>query len=285
MYWDQNRRQLFQSVYAAVTKLSRYAPFDGFGAGLPMRRNLPSIHLAFSGAPGSRVIGANSVLSGITVRDVTKDSNRLTGIAPNLPGLSSVTVMRGGLYTSEDVAALLAELNHYADAALPRDRFGKAPVVDVVQPKAFFKMQATRELLLVDLDTSSAGCVRFFAEVQQQPGVSNALATLGYRSLLDAVAHASDYSAARALGLGLASNPEIDGLRITSARGFSTADVTDETGNNLVLFGADQQPLVGMVRVTSIHLVESAVAGTMQAIHFLPSAIGTFVESGATPLP
>jgi hypothetical protein len=285
MTWNPARVKLFHAVYQAAAERSRFAPMDSFGSGLHLRRNMDAKHLSFSSSGSKRIIERPSVLGAITVRDATRDSNRFTGIAPSSPGHPAVPVKRGGLYTSEDRTALLAEMFHYADASLPRDRHGKAPLVDMATPKCFIKMKAVRELSVADLDDSSEATLRFLNSIQSDKAVGDALKGLGYRSLADAVWHGSDYAAGRGLGLGLASNLEIDGMRITSARGFTTDDVVGETGNNVLLFAADLKPASGLVQVTSMHLVETnPSSGKLEATHFAPNTSGEMVEAGATDL-
>ena len=104
----------------------------------------------------------------------------------------------------------------YADPALTRDAFGKPPLLDMVAPRCFVKMKTVRELIIADLDTSSDRTLRLFHEIQKDKDVTAALSALGYRSLIDAVLDPNDYAAGRGLGLALATNPEIDGMRITS---------------------------------------------------------------------
>jgi hypothetical protein len=284
MTWTPDRVKLFHAVYQATARLSRYVPADFVGTGLYLRRNMDARYLTVTTVGTQRTLDPASVLGAITVRDATRDANRFTGIAPPLPGKPAVPVTRGGLYTSEDHTALLAEMYHYADPALPRDTYGKAPLLDMAAPKCFVRMKTVRELLVADLDSSAGPTQRFFRDVQGDSDVAAALAAIGYRSLDEAVFHGQDYSAGRGLGLGLASNPEIDGMRVTSARGFSTPDLSGETGNNVLLFAADQKPAGGLVQVASVHLVERDPSGAFVATHFLPGPSSVLVESGSVTL-
>lgn len=286
MTWNPDRIKLFHAVYERAAQLSKYAADDSIGSGLYLKRGLDAKYLSITKRGTQRTIDVPSIQGTITVRDATRDSNRFTGIAPFLPGLPAVPVTRGGLYTSEENTALLAELFHYADPALPRDVYGKPPVHDVVAPKCLVTMKTVRELIIADLDTSSQKTLQFLREIQSDKKVDAALKALGYPNLLVAVHHPDDYSAGRALGLALASNSEIDGMRITSARGFTTSDIVGETGNNVVLFGENLKPASGLVQVTALHLVElNAVTGMAEAVNFTPGAGGELVESSTTALP
>jgi hypothetical protein len=281
MIWDQNRVKLFYAVYAATARQSRFVPSDSIGSGLHLKRGMDAKYLQGT----EKTIAPSSVLGAITVRDATKDSNRFTGIGPSPAGSPAVPVRRGGLYTSEDNTALLAEMFHYADRSLPRDMYGKAPVLDVLAPKCLIKMKAVREIIIADLDTSSEATQRFFQEIEGDEQVAGALKALGYRSLSEAVLHPKDYSAGRGLGLGLASNESIDGMRITSAREFTTSEVVGETGNNVVLFGENLEPATGLVQVTSMHIIErNEESGKIEAVHFTPSGDGAMTETGSTEL-
>jgi hypothetical protein len=115
--------------------------------------------------------------------------------------------------------------------------------------------------------------------------VAEALKALGYPSLSAAVLHPEDYSAGRGLGLGLASNESIDGMRITSAREFTTSEVVGETGNNVVLFGEDLKPATGLVQVTSMHILErNEASGKIEAVHFTSNGDGAMIEAGSAEL-
>ena len=170
-------------------------------------------------------------------------------------------------------------MNHYVDPtyqAVPRDKHGRASWKRIVEPLAFVKLETTCDLRLADLDTSSEEARRFFAALEREPGVAEALSKAGYKTndkghpaILQAILDTSDepmnptstksglpspdYSASRALGLGLATNPEIDGLRLESARGFSSEDFNKKSGINVSLFGANKLPLNNKVKVVSVY--------------------------------
>ena len=223
-------------------ELSKYAAADSIGSGLHLKRGLDAKYLSIIRRGTQRAIDVPSILGAITVRHAARDTNRFTGIAPFLPGLPAVPVTRGGLYTSEENTALLAELFHYADPALPRDVYGKPPVRDVVAPKCLVTMKTLRELVIADLDTSSHKTLQFLREIQSYKKVDAALKALGYPNLLEAVHHPDDYSAGRALGLALASNSKIDRIPLTSAHSFSTSDLSGEQATTSCCFDESLEP-------------------------------------------
>ena len=195
----------------------------------------------------------------------------------SLTGYSPVMVQntgQGGLYVCTHLDALANEyLNFAIDKAknmedgwhlLPTNPETGLPLFRNVLakrandfPERFVASLVTRKKLWVaDLSNDSPDTNRFFDEIQRSQPVQDALGELGYNlgpgSLARAVKHDTDYSAARAIGLAVASSmPLIDGIQYGSAREHFAR--IGETNDNLVLFGVDGEPHPS-VKVTKMHL-------------------------------
>ena len=106
----------------------------------------------------------------------------------------------------------MAELYHYADRNLIRDRFGKAQLHNVVLPRLFLAMRPLDEIPTVNLTGSTPASLRFYDRLQEYAPVSEALRNLHYHSLLQAVLDPDNNAAARGMALGLATNPGLLGI-------------------------------------------------------------------------
>ncbi len=115
----------------------------------------------------------------------------------------------------------------------------------------------------------------------------DALRDLHYRSLFDAVMDADNNAAGRGLGLGLATNPELQGMQIPSARGYETEAgglSWMETGNNIVLFVENERPASDLVRPVAVHVVDRDDGDSLKVRHFTPDADGDFVYLDSDPV-
>jgi hypothetical protein len=223
-----------------------------------------------------KVIPSVSAIEAIRVRDAAKDQNRYTGSVPGFAGAPPIQLPRGGLYFSEDNGALAAENRHYANKAL---------LHQLALSKCFALVTLVRDVDLVNVDFKSAQTLSFFDRLQKDNAVYRSLKELGYKDLIAAVLHEGDYSAARGLGLGLASNPRIDGVRVPSAREYSTRkghNLVTETGDNIVLFHKNQEVASDKVRVVSLHLVDvDRTKGGLTVTHFQRARDGSFPAAGS----
>jgi hypothetical protein len=132
---------------------------------------------------------------------------------------------------------------------------------------------------VVNIDSRSDATLPFFEKLQRDNEVHGALKNLGYTDLLMAITNREDYSAARGLGLGLASNPEIQGAQVISARDYVTpvgGNPVYQTGNNVVIFHDNGKVAADLVQVTALHTVDRDKTGALTVTHFKPGSSGLF---------
>ena len=281
--WTDARLRLAHAVYEKTRKESAYAPmFSPLGSGNLLLR---SFERKFLGAnPQPVTIPIQAVLESIRVRDARQDRSRFSGLLPPVQGKPAHFPLRGGLYCSEDIHAAMAEMFQYADANLSRALIGNPARLGLFTQRCFVSLRVVGELDVVSLNSESSGMLPFLARLQSDPAVTQALAALHYQDLFAALYAERDYSAGRGLGLGLESNPEIDGVQIVSARDYETdagMQRVMRTGDNVMLFGLDQALALDKVRVESLHLVDAVPGGSqLRVSHYGPGAGGVFRKTG-----
>lgn len=282
--WTPKRLALAHAVYAATQRESRFAPMLApMGSGNLLLRSFSRQHLG-QGLPAS--IPMTQVQESIRVRDAALDQNRFSGQLPAFEHRPAVVPARGGLYCSEDIHAAIAELMHYSEPNLARHMISKPARLEVFAKRCFVGLRAVGELGVVSLQSDSPAMLPFLATLGRDPAVAKALAAARYKDLFEALYAAQDYAAARGLGLGLAANPEIDGVRLISARDYE-ADAGGQrvmrTGDNVLIFGLDQRIATHAVRVESLHLVDKVgTAGELEVIHYAAAAGGVFQMAKST---
>jgi hypothetical protein len=302
--WTPEQQRLFDAVYRAADKVRRYAPMATQGSGQQLIRVVGAgPRFQFKTVGGANTADPNSVNGAVSVIDLATNPNahnRWTGTAvPPAPGTLPVPApTRGGLYLSTDTSALLAEALHYNKASvaagLARDR-----IAGTFTPKIMLKVRLTRPVDVVTLDYFSDETRRFVAEIGGDPKVEAALRAMGplylgpggKPSLLDALfsttklpaTGATDYAAARAVGLAMAADPTIDGLQVTSAQDYEpTGGGRHGGGDNVVLFGPDGKP-VSAVQVTEVATLAQLPGGDLEVTRFTPAgAAGLLTESSKT---
>lgn len=270
------------AVYYAAKANARYAPMlEPVGSGNLLLRHTSRARLNLPVALPTTIPLVHVLTEALMVFDATQDRNRFTGPLPGIDGVSGAKTARGGLYCSEDARAAIAELLHYADGNLARELIGRPERLNAFTGRAFLSLRAVTELNVVSLQSDSPAALPFFATLEKDAAVKEALKANGYRDLftalygraLDDTADA-DYAAARGLGRGLESNPGIDGLRVISARDYDTragGQDVKRTGDNLLLFGLDQRVATHAVRIEALHLVDNVPGSTELTItHYRP---------------
>jgi hypothetical protein len=288
MAWTDAQQKLARALYAATRKEARYAPMDyPVSVGNVLMRAFPRKYMPLvqgRGVPASAVNAA-----ALTVRDALTDSNRFSGIIPAGTGAPAIVTQRGALYCAKDTRAQMAEVLHYAPGSQTRAPGSLPFPLQTLHQKCMVLLKPTRDINLVTLDGTGAHVQAFFDRLQRVPEVRAALSALRYADITQAIFSGSDYSAARGLGLGLMSNPDIDGLEIGSARSFETTG--DEpamsmfrSGANVLVFGRDQDVLSHRLRIVSLHLIEPDRSGHWRALTLRPDAAGDFVVAAETPL-
>ncbi len=265
--WTLGRRELCRAVYEATNRLSCFAPMDYPVSGHVLRRAIDKKYLRFlpTSTGQKRLIDLNSVKQAICPRDAESDGNRFTGLVPDSGKLPRIILSRGGLYLSEHHSALIAEMMEYAPHTT-----GTPIFLDVAEPKCMVMVKVVRDLNLVNMDFFAPGTLNFLEQIQQDNKVFKALVDEGYLikgspkapPLVKALFDPDDYSAARGFGVALVSNPDIDGMRVESAREFISVPDVSETGDNVVLFSENFKPADDKVRVISMHTTEFGASWT-----------------------
>jgi RES domain len=264
--WTPARLELAHAVYARVRKESAFAPMQApLGPGNLLLRSFDRKYIG-AGLPDT--ISGQLVLESIRVRDAAVDQNRFSGAMPAHRSQPAVFPRRGGLYCSEDIRSAIAELFEYASPTLARSLIGRPARLDVFKQRCFVSLRAVGELDVVSLNSSSPAMLPFFKRVEDDPAVAKALAALRYKDLFDALYRPQDYAAARGMGLGLESNPAIDGVQVISARDYETdagGQRVMRTGDNVMLYGLDQRIATDKVRIEALTLVD-AVPGSAELL-------------------
>lgn len=298
--WSIDQQKLFNAVYRATEKVRRYAPTTDLGSGIPLRRTVGiGRFFQVTTINGKNAVDPASVRNMISVVDLGTNPhahNRWTGTAvPAPPGVPSVpTPTRGGLYTSLDYSAVLAENFHYQHASLATTK-AQDRVASTFAPKMLVTARTERELSLVNLDYFAEETRAFIAEIGGDPKVEAALRAMGPAylgpngrpSLLEALFNnqgaigSQEYSTSRAIGLAIEAEPEFDGLIVTSAQSYQPEGGGLHGGEgNVVLFGADGQPAVDKVSVTQVATVVNQGTAGIEVTRFSPDSAGVMAESG-----
>jgi hypothetical protein len=183
-----------------------------------------------------------TVLGNLIVRDAGKDNNRFSGLAPG--GKPS---KYGGLYTSRHTAPMINEVWHYSG--------GKATnVARALSTKGVIRLHLVKPLVVLDVSRYSGYTTSFLRAIEADRDVKSALASsplysgahLEQLMLLD-----DDYSVARGIGVAASESPFVAGLQAGTAR---PSDRPGETGDNVVLYGPDGQPVHHLVQAEAVTL-------------------------------
>jgi hypothetical protein len=181
------------------------------------------------------------VPANLAPRDAGTDANRFSGLGPQ-----GKVSYRGGCYTSRHTSPMINEVLHYArkDPNVPVK--GKFPdYFAAIREKGVIQARVTQPLLILDLSRYSPQTSSFLTALEHDPGVRSALTHSHYRggrlelALFDDI----DYSVARGIGTAVANAIRLDGLQVSTAR---PSDRKGETGDNVVLYGADGVPIRGV---------------------------------------
>lgn len=181
----------------------------------------------------------------------TNDDYRWTG--PRPPGAApSHKPAAGGLYTSLDMNdALLGEFAQYAfrttiDEDVRRQLNGHMPrlTASTFQPalgaKRIFEYEFPSGIAIADVALNSNAGRQFLAALGADDSVNSSLAAAHYDSVPTAYVASDDHSLPRAIAQAIRDGaPGYRGLRVTSARSEAGTSFGEETGNNIVFFGAD----------------------------------------------
>ena len=205
-----------------------------------------------------------------------------TGIAPFLPGLPAVPLTRGGLYRAKRIRPCSPNCSI---TRIPRflATCMQAAGARVVAPKCLVTMRTVR-------DSSS----RTWTRRRTRRCSSCAKSRVTRRGRRAEKLGLSQPTRGRAppgrllcrTGRGpLASNSGIDGMRITSARGFTTSDIVGETGNNVVLFGENMKLPAVRPGYGDASVEQNPTTGMAEAVNFTPGTGGELVEFSTTALP
>jgi hypothetical protein len=153
---------------------------------------------------------------------------------------------------SRHLDAVTNEVLHYAgkNPALPvNPTVGRVLMQDALAATRSFRFKTTVGIVVVDLSSASGDGASFLRLLDQNSAVKGALAASRHPSVLSACSAANDYSFSRALSHALKDSiPLIEGLKVVTARD-EWAKI-GETGENLVLFGADGLPLPALAPLT-----------------------------------
>lgn len=180
----------------------------------------------------------------LVVRDGNWDSNRFSGRSM-VAGIPS----RGGLYCAIQQAALVNELLHYTTnqpGVLMNTATGMPFPSSTFAQKFVVKIRLMHSLMVCDISPHNSDSKQFLESIGSAPAVQNALRQGGnlpisfWAELVDG----HDCSAARGLGLAVAHSGYLHGLQAATVRQSDRA--LDESGDNIVLFGADGQAISGL---------------------------------------
>lgn len=182
-----------------------------------------------------------TVLQNLVVRDAYSDDHRFSGTGPQGP-----ITNRGGLYTSRHTAPMTNEVWHYSSATT---------VPKALREKGVITLAVVQPLLVLDLSRYSASTTTFLCSLEQDTDVKSALNASRYKNahLQQLVMLGGDYTVGRALGLAAATSSSVDGLQAGTAR---PSDRPGETGDNVVLYGPDGEPVCGKVEAASVTLFD-----------------------------
>lgn len=198
-------------------------------------RAVKAEHLKFK---NTNDFNPKSVPQNLCPRDSGSNDNRFSGLGPR-----GCTSQRGGLYTSRHTSSMIAEILHYAS------RRSEIPIVDgfpdyntSMRDRGVIQMRIVKPMLIVDLSRYASETAPFLTALEHDVDVRAALKHSRYRGahLQQALFDGADYSVARGIGNAVANDYRFDGLRAGTAR---PSDREGETGDNVVLYGPDLQPV------------------------------------------
>ena len=222
----------YERFYEAIKRVLPQVPLARLPAGAIVLRSVGASHKGVVPTPAS----ASTIFGGATA------DHRWSGARARGAG-------KGALYVSLHLDALSNELFHYADnnPALPVNPVvGRVVAQDALKATRTFRFKTRSGLALIDLSAASPAGTVFLRELGLRSSVKNALAAAHYVSARAACDAAGDYSFSRALAHAMLDTvPLIDGLKVTTAR--DSWGHIGETGENLVLFGAEGVPLPYLV--------------------------------------
>jgi hypothetical protein len=289
MDWNDKRQRLARAVYAAAKFESRFAPMDHVvSTGNVLMRAFAKDYLPM--VPGAPVSATLVNSNALTVRDALGGNSRFSGTIPAHGGQPQISQARGGaLYCAKDLRSQMAEMLQYSDGHEARVPGSLPFPLAALASRVLVLIKPRQDLALVTLDGGGANVDQFYDRLQQFSGVKPALAALGYRDITEAIFSPDDYSAARGVGLGLISNPGIDGIEIGSARSFETVTASSamsifKSGTNVLLFGQTIQVLSHQLRVIALMTVQQAASGAWQVKRYEPGPSGDFVMKTTTKL-
>jgi hypothetical protein len=260
--WTAANRGLAQEVYKQARIEARYAQTRVFGPADVLMRSIDRKHLRFA-ADGS--IPPDCVLDALKVRDEGGDVNRFTGVLPERWGYPRVDPQRGGFYCSLDRGAVASELLHYASNGGLGALGSAAQRPAAFEKRAYLSLRPIGTLEVVALDGECPGLAAFLRQLEASQPVCEALRGMRPpRSLFAALLDKRDYAVARGIGVGLASNLEVEGFAVPSARDFETrigGREVKRTGSNVVLLGRQGSSMTGRLDAVAFHLVDADPQG------------------------
>jgi hypothetical protein len=183
----------------------------------------------------------------------------------------------------------MAEMLHYTQGSARRAP-GSLPVaLSALQGLCMVLIKPVNDLSLVTMDGDGADNYHFFDQLQRVPAVRSALQACRYTDITQAIYSPVDYSASRGFGLGLVSNPGIDGIEIGSARSFETISSDSsmsvfKSGTNVLLFGRANEVLSHRLRIVQVTLLDMTPTGGWLVVMMRPNALGQFEVVSKTPL-
>lgn len=229
--------ELFWVVFQAL--LGRLQSSEAPTALLPSGRGFvritDTVHIQCDAGSPSR----QRVLNCLKVRDnyARADGNRFSGSSPD------GSIVRGGLYVSMNVSAIVLETQHYAGSLEHAAKQGKT----------ILNLQLNQNCSLLDL-SGRGPAADFVASIGNRNDVRAAIesyAPLKGKTFTELLFSETDYSVPRAVGLAASFSGAIAGVMFKSAR------TTDEmpTGDNVVLFGSQHKIPMSRLGVQSIRVI------------------------------
>lgn len=233
---------MLEAVFSAVTERIKNGlmPTYLLHPRTPLFRSVPEKYAALN---GESLLELSSAQENLRIRNATDFGNRFSGSS-----YSTKIASRGALYFSESEASLVNEHFWYArDKRAYRDELTGYPVLHPsLVEKRILKASISAPMLVADLDVHAGHDVGFLNELQQSAEIQSVmkLTRYPYQSLLEAMKSSTDCSVARGIGLAVATSRELFGLRVGTIRESDRS--SDETGNNLVLYGMQDKFLTGL---------------------------------------
>jgi hypothetical protein len=183
----------------------------------------------------------------LVVRDANADQNRWTGRSGD-PTIRSW----GGVYCSLQQQALVNEVAHYVQSARATTASASGAPVPAPLPrpatlnqKCVIKIRLLGSFLAADLSPHNPGFLSFIDGIGRMPSVRRELAATNrpWLNMQDAINDTTDCSAARGIGLALASH----GFRALVVQTARTSERSlQERGDNLILFGVQGERIANL---------------------------------------